>query len=106
MALPHDEDVQDALLKLLATASEGRMQCRDIYRLLAEQFPRLTADELEVPYRNSVSHWANRVQFARLHLVRKGWILRPSSGGGRGYWTLSAGGRKAITKGEEPTQRA
>jgi len=96
MALPNDEDIQTALLRLLARAPEGRMHCQDVYRVLATEFPNLTRREMNDPYRSSVSHWANRVQFARLHMVNKGWILRPATGGGRGYWTISPQGRKAL----------
>jgi len=83
MAQPNDEDVQTELLRLLSIAPEGRMHCRDVYLTLAAKFPRLTKHELEDPYRSSISHWANRVQFARLHLVEKGWVHRPATGGGR-----------------------
>lgn len=97
MALPGDHEIQIELLDLLSTAPDGQMRTRDAYRVLAQRFPRLTRDETTIPYRNSVSHWANRVQFARLHLVQLGYILPPHSGGGRGIWTISAKGRKALT---------
>jgi len=96
MAQPNDEDVQTELLRLLSIAPEGRMHCRDVYLTLAAKFPRLTKHELEDPYRSSISHWANRVQFARLHLVEKGWVHRPATGGGRSYWTITPKGRKAL----------
>ncbi len=96
MALPDDYRIQIELLDLLSTAPEGKMRTRDIYSALAQRFPQLTRDETEVPYRNSVSHWANRVQFARLHLVELGYILRPHARG-RGVWAISAEGRKALT---------
>ena len=97
MALPSDPDIQIQLLVLLSAAPNLQMRTRDIYGSLAQRFPQLTRDELNVPYRNSVSHWANRVQFARLHLVELGYILRPYSGSGRGIWKLSEKGRKALT---------
>lgn len=95
MALQHDEDIQIELLRLLADAPYGRMHCRDIYEALASRFPSLTEDEKTVPYRNSVSHWANRVQFARLHLVGKGCILHASMNG-RAVWAISDKGRTSI----------
>ena len=98
MALPHDESIQTELLRLLSTAENGRMHCQDVYVTLARQFPRLTKDEKTVPYRNSVSHWANRVQFARQHLVTKGWFLHSSMSGGRGYWAVSKKGRATIAE--------
>ena len=95
MAIPHDHDVQFQLLTLLDGVPDGTTHCRDAYVGLRERFPQLTCDEVDVPYRRSVSHWANRVQFARLHLVRRGFMLRsPSSG--RGYWTISPAGRQYL----------
>ena len=96
MALPHDESIQIQLLRLLAGATHGRMHCNDVYRILAKYFPMLTRAECEDPYQSSLSHWANRVQFARLHLVNRGLILRPYAGAGRGYWEISAKGREAL----------
>lgn len=90
MALPSDESIQIELMQLLSSAPKGEMHCRDIYRVLEKRFPALTRDEVSVPYRTSVSHFANRVQFVRLHLVRKGWLLRPYAGGGRGIWKVSS----------------
>jgi hypothetical protein len=54
MALPHDEEIQTELFRLLADAPHGRMHCQDIYEELARRFPCLTEDEKNVPYRNSV----------------------------------------------------
>ncbi|MES2685018.1 MAG: winged helix-turn-helix domain-containing protein [Pseudomonadota bacterium] len=100
MSLPHDESVQNELLRLLSTAPNGRMHCNDVYAVLAKQFRQLTNDEVTVPYRNSVSHWANRVQFARQHLVEKGLLLHTSMGGGRGYWEISSEGRTALAESD------
>jgi len=100
MSLPHDEEIQTALLRLLADAPHRRMHCQDIYQELARNFPCLTEDEKTVPYRNSVSQWANRVQFARLHLVDKGWLLHPSMSS-RAVWAISDKGRTAILELDE-----
>lgn len=96
MTLPDDYRIQIELLDLLSTAPGGHMRTADIYSVLAKRFPQLTSNETTVPYRNSVSHWANRVQFARLHLVQLGYILRPHARG-RGIWVISAKGRNALT---------
>lgn len=97
MALPNDKVLQLELMDLLMSAPEGQMHCRDVYQVLATRFPALTNEELTVPFGTSISHWANRIQFARLHLVvEKGWLLRPFSGDGRGYWKVSAKGREAF----------
>lgn len=96
MSIPHDDVIQAKLLLLLDSAKDGAMHCQDVYRILAEQFPELTKSELSDPYKSSVSKWANRVQFARLHLVVQGFILNPDSGHGRGYWVISNKGRDYI----------
>jgi Mrr N-terminal domain len=74
------------------------MYCQDVYTALAVRFPYLTNDELSVPYRNSISHWANRVQFARQHLVTKGWFLHSTMSGGRGFWAISKHGRRGLAE--------
>lgn len=75
------------------------MYCQDVYSTLAHQFPHLVDDETSIPYGNSLSHWANRVQFARQHLVEKAW-LNCMLQSGRGYWEISATGRHALTEME------
>jgi hypothetical protein len=92
MALPHDHDVQLQLLSLLNESPGGTLHCQDIYGLLAERFPGLTPDDVSGPFGNSVSHWANRVQFARLHLVLTG-LMDPTYFSGRAYWAISDAGR-------------
>ena len=98
MTLPHDEAIKVELLDSLAAAPSGRMHCQDVYIQLAKKFPMLTKDEREVPYRSSISHWANRVQWARHHLLKEGLILHPTVGGGRGYWTISEKGRTQLAQ--------
>lgn len=102
--LPHDDDIQVELLKLLARAPEGRMYCQDVYSTLAYHFPYLTDDERGIPYGNSLSYWANRVQFARQRLVQKGW-LNCMLQSGRGYWEISDAGRHALTEMEVRAKR-
>lgn len=92
MSLPHDHDVQFQLLALLENTPNGRLHCQDIYRRLASRFPQLTADDVEIPYKNSCSHWANRVQWGRHHLVLQGYLL-PAYLSGREVWAISEGGR-------------
>ena len=96
MTIPHDDIIQLKLLELLDRTPDGTMHCNDVYSALATQFPELTEEEISAPYQSSLSKWANRVQWARQHLVEKGWLLRPYSGEGPGYWTISAKGRKAL----------
>lgn len=95
MSLPHDHDMQIQLLQILDEAPDGTMQSSEVYEALADRFPQLTPDDTSVPYRRSVSHWANRVQFARLHLLLRGFIL-PLHLSGRGFWSISPAGRAHI----------
>lgn len=105
MPLPHDYDIQLQLLDLLEESLDGPMQCGDIYERLAERFPELDADDVSIPFRNSVSHWANRVQFARLHLLLQGYLL-PTYVSGRGVWAISAAGREHIRHIREEADKA
>src|ERR1051326_374645 len=97
MSLPHDRRIMAELLKLLSKAPQGTMECSLVYEELSKAFPELTEKELNKPYQNSASHWANRVQFARLHCVERGFIYdERNSPNGRGYWTITEKGRKRI----------
>lgn len=102
--LPHDDDIQLQTAYLLDTTVGGRLHCQDVYKLLAKSFPNLTSEETTAPYRRSVSHWANRVQFARLHMIRKGWLLDPSISG-RGIWAISEEGRRAVAASKATADR-
>lgn len=66
------------------------------YDRLAQLHPELTLDERTQPYRNAVSKWANRVQFARLHLANRGLLYRAGVGpnAGRGYWVITPRGEE------------
>lgn len=98
MSIPHDDDIKDQLLKLLSRAPDGTMHCQDVYDKLADVFPEVTQDEIDEPYRNSLSKWANRVQFARLHCVGKDYILRArdENAQGWGYWTITEAGKRYV----------
>jgi 5-methylcytosine-specific restriction enzyme A len=98
MTIPHEHEIQYALMCLLEGQPEGKMHCNDVYRVLAEQYPQLTRAELEDPYENSISHWANRVQFAVMHLKDQGLILHHTVGGGRGIWAISVAGREWLSR--------
>lgn len=105
MSLPHDYDIQLQLLDLLDASPNGAMECGDIYKRLADHFPELDEDDIAIPFANSVSHWANRVQFARLHLVLRGYLL-PSCLSGRGVWVISAAGRAYVRRVREEADHA
>lgn len=92
MAIPNDELIQDELVKLLNNAEGKTLYCNVIYDELAKLFPDLTVIEKTRKYRESKSKWANRVQFARLHLVNEGLLLPADKINRRGYWKLSTEG--------------
>jgi hypothetical protein len=88
-----DKEYEPALLKALAEAGGHAAASVVINRvgdLLADQF--LTAD-LET-LQSGELRWRNRVQFARLRLVRSGHMKKQSP---RGIWELTDFGRKAAT---------
>lgn len=95
MAIPNDEIIQKELLNLLAHTPDGRLHVHKIYDKLAELHPELTRQELDDPYSNSKSWWANRVQFARLHLVQRRLLFRDGYGTNpsRGIWIITDAGR-------------
>ena len=104
MSLPHDYVLQGAVMTLIAKQPDSAIASHDAVRLLQEEFPQLTTDEVEVPYGSNESHFANRVQWAVMHLKIDGWLLKaPISGKGR--WQFSAKARKewkqAFPSGDE-----
>ncbi len=96
MAIPHDDIIKKELLSLLASTPNGRMDVQKIYEKLAKLHPELTEREKYDRYRNSLSKWANRVQFSRLHLVDQGMIHRAGTGlrAVNGVWIITEKGRK------------
>jgi len=96
MTIPHDNAIKKELLFLLASSPGGRLQVQKIYEKLARLHPELTEQEKYDRYRNSLSKWANSVQFARLHLVNEGMIYRAGAGPRAAYgeWIITEKGRK------------
>jgi restriction endonuclease Mrr len=89
--IPHDDEIQGELISYLLDRPGHRASASQCYEALAERFPSLTWDELHLKYQNSVSKWANRVQFARLHLVQSGHLYRAGEGPtpSPGVWILT-----------------
>src|SRR5689334_3438209 len=105
MAIPFDDSIQFQLAKLLKDVPEGTLDTRTIYQRLEDKFPELTPDETVLRYRNSVSHFANPVRFARLHLVIRGFLHRTYVKGSRGIWTITEAGRRWVVEREELADR-
>lgn len=78
--IPRNDEIKSELISYLLDHPGRRASAGQCYGALSEQFPALTWDELNVKYQNSVSKWANRVQFARLHLVQSGYVYRGGEG--------------------------
>lgn len=102
MAIPDDDTIQRELLSLIASRLEKRVLAAAAYEQLAQLHPELTHEERTQRYRNSVSKWANRVQFARLHLANRGFLYRAGFGpnASPGYWIITPKGEeraKALT---------
>lgn len=89
--IPHDDEIKSELVEYLSKRPGHRASAAQCYEALSGQFPALTWDEVNVKYQNSVSKWANRVQFARLHLVQSGYIYRAGEGPdpSPGVWILT-----------------
>ena len=98
MSIPDDDTIQRELLVLIASRPERRVLASAAYDELAYLHPELTSEELTQRYRNSVSKWANRVQFARLHLANRGLLYRANTGlnAGHGYWVITPKGEEKV----------
>ena len=98
MPVPPDEQIMFELLRLLSESPEQTLESAMAYEKLAGKFPNLTDSEINDPYQNSVSFWANRVQWARAHCVKRGLIYRPDdTRHGSGFWTLTKDGLRFIS---------
>jgi predicted HNH restriction endonuclease len=100
MAIPDDETLKRELLLFLSSEPGARAGVWHVYEQLAQLHPELTEDEKSKPYRNSASKWANRVQFARLHLVNAGMLFKANAvpNAPRNYWALTPQGQeRALT---------
>ena len=94
--LPPQPLIEMDLLRLLHEQPNGTMRSAEAYDALRRRYPYLTAEELFRPYRNSKSHFANRVQWARLHLVDAGLVYSCDAGPGRGTWKITPAGAERV----------
>jgi restriction system protein len=105
VSFPKQIDVELPLLKALADLG-GEAPPREIYRLVASQFPTLTLEEQEERLESypSTKKWNNLVQWARQRLVDLGEI----DGSERGIWRMTATGRERLSRshsGAEPATK-
>ena len=90
MAFPKQREIELSLLTVLQTLG-GSAKPRDIYRLLAAQFPQLSEQDLNEKLESSPStrKWWNLVQWARQSLVKLGQL----DGNTRGIWKVTEAGQ-------------
>ena len=98
MAIPDDLTLQSEILEFLASRNSLFASVDEVFEEIAKLHPELTYEETSVRYNRSRSKFANRVQFARLHLVQSGHIYKSNSGKIRchGIWELTAEGKQAV----------
>lgn len=96
MAIPHESEIKHHLLRLLSEAPNGTMHCGKVYDVLAQSFPGLTPEETDRKYQNSVSKWANEVQWVREHCAMQELIERPQKRWDVGYWKLTQAGGEFV----------
>lgn len=97
--------MQQELLSFLAAEPDAQASVWRVYEQLALLHPELTEPEKTEHYRSSKSKWANRVQFARLHLVNSGLLFRANATPNtpRNYWSLTPKGQEHVLNTKSPT---
>jgi restriction system protein len=89
--LPKQKDIEIPLLKVLVElGGQGRPQ--EIYLLVREKFPDVTADDLNETLQSGGNRWKNRVQWVSQRLINKGEMHSPS----REIWTITDKGRRRV----------
>jgi Mrr N-terminal domain len=97
MAMPVQSEVERELLILLSKAPRGTMHCSEVYKKLAVKYPQLTHAEQYDKYRNSESHWANRIQQARRRCVNE-HLISDYRSDRKGEWTITELGREKVKR--------
>jgi restriction system protein len=91
MPLPTQTEVEIPLLTALEEAG-GEAIPRDVYDRVAQNFPHLTEEDLQLRMDSGAVKWWNHVQWARQRLVQKGEI----DGSVRGVWRITPAGRARL----------
>lgn len=94
MSFPKQKEIEVPLLAAIDQLG-GQARPRDVYPLVAERFPELTAEEQEQRLENSPStrKWPNLVQWVRQTLVESGEI----DGSTQGVWKITPTGRLRLS---------
>jgi len=93
LSFPRQVEIEIPLLAAIAQLG-GEAKPRDVYPLVAAQFPQLTPEEQEERLENfpSTRKWSNLVQWIRQRLVDLGQI----DGSQRGVWRITPAGRARL----------
>jgi len=94
VAIPSEKDIELPLLQEIVVVG-GEARPRDLYDKVARHFPQLTPSDQTVSHpRSGLLIWANRVAWARQHLVNKGEL----DASVRGIWRITDKGRVRLDK--------
>ena len=85
MSIPKQALIELPLLQVIKQLG-GEARPRDVYPILAKEFPELTAADLAETLSGGANRWTNRVQWARQTLVSNDELDSPSWG----VWRLTA----------------
>ena len=92
MAIPSEKDIELPLLQEIEAAG-GEARPSDLYDKVARHFPQLTPSDQKLSHqRSGLLIWANRVAWARQHLVNKGELDASI----RGTWEITEKGRARL----------
>ena len=92
MAIPSEKDIELPLLQEIEAAG-GEARPSELYDKVARHFPQLTPSDQTVRHqRSGLLIWANRVAWARQHLVNRGEIDASI----RGAWKITEKGRARL----------
>jgi hypothetical protein len=90
-----EEEYEIPLLQSLVDAG-GSGPSREIIEAVGKRLDSRLTDVDREPLSSGAIRWENRIQFVRLKLIERGWMLRDTS---RGTWAISDEGRKQIEEG-------
>ncbi len=92
MAIPSEKDIELPLLQEIQAAG-GEAKPSELYDKVASHFPQLTpSDQTAKHLRSGLLIWANRVAWARQHLVNRGEIDASI----RGTWKITERGKARL----------
>lgn len=96
MVMPKQSEMEIPLLEVIVSLG-GKARPKEIYPLMADKFPQLTQDDLNMTIASGGNKWTNRIQWVRQHLIDKGELISPE----RGIWAITDKGRQRV-QGQVP----